>query len=101
MRHTTPTVRQGWLTIPGTLHPLLIAVGTAAWFTWLETATLFFFEGAAGTFTARKEQRQRGGWYWKAYRNQRGKLVRLYLGKTPHLTQEVLEQAAQQLASRS
>lgn len=101
MRHTTPTVHQGWLTIPGTLHPLLIAVGTAAWFTWLETATLFFFEGAAGTFTARKEQRQRGGWYWKAYRNQRGKLVRLYLGKTPHLTQEVLEQAAQQLASRS
>lgn len=101
MRRTTPTVRQGLLTLPGAQQDTLILVGTAAWHTWLETATLFFFVSAAGTFTARKERWQRGSWYWKAYRTHQGKLSRIYLGKTAHLTQDGLELAAQKLAQRS
>jgi hypothetical protein len=33
-----------------------IAVGSAAWYAWLEDATTFVFTCAAGGFTARKEQ---------------------------------------------
>lgn len=101
MRHTTPIVRQNWLVLPGSLHAERpIPVGTTAWYEWLEIAPLFFFVSAEGSFTARKERRQRGGWYWKAYRAHRGKLTRIYLGKSAYLTQDSLEHAARTLAKR-
>jgi LuxR family maltose regulon positive regulatory protein len=76
-----------------------ITVGTPAWFNWLEGATSFAFSGPAGSFTAHKENRARGGWYWKAYRTVHGKMRRFYLGKAADLTLERLNHAAATLAA--
>lgn len=100
MRWSTPTVQHGSLLVPGTRADPPIRLGAPAWYAWLETATLFSFVSEQGTFTARKERRERGGWYWKAYRTQQGKLARAYLGKNEHLTLERLEHVAQTLAER-
>jgi class 3 adenylate cyclase len=99
MAASTPTVRDETLTwrVAGTDHTML--VGSPAWFTWLEGATGFAYQGPAGSFTARKETRQRGGWYWKAYRKHKGKLHRAYLGKSTELTGARLEAAAAALAA--
>jgi ATP/maltotriose-dependent transcriptional regulator MalT len=77
-----------------------IAVGEPAWYAWLEQATNFAFIGGPGSFTARKERRARGGWYWKAYRTLQGESRRAYLGKSDALTLEWLNMVAEQLASR-
>src|SRR5215831_9243702 len=81
----------------------VLTVGTAAWFAWLETASTFAFVSEAGTFTARREQagHKRGGWYWKAYRKQQGKLSSIYLGKPEALTLDRLKAAASTLARRA
>ena len=76
-----------------------ITVGTAAWFAWLEDATAFTFSSPSGSFSARKERRARGGWYWQAYRTANGALQKAYLGKRENLTLERLERAAVTLAS--
>ncbi|TAK26907.1 MAG: hypothetical protein EPO21_24540 [Chloroflexota bacterium] len=78
---------------------LLITVGTPAWYTWLDTNARFSFASPQGRFTAYKERRERGGWYWKAYRWRAGKLHRAYLGKTEQLTLERLDEIAAILAS--
>src|SRR5437660_2213472 len=77
-----------------------LIVDTAAWFAWLETASTFSFVSEEGLFTARREQagHKRGGWYWKAYRKQHGKLSSRYLGKSETITLARLETAAQALA---
>src|SRR5262249_14767115 len=100
MRWSTPTVRQRLLLVPETQQESQITVGTSAWYAWLETATLFSFVTDDGTFTERKDRRQRGGWYWKAYRAHHGKLARAYLGETERLSLERLEQVAQTLLVR-
>jgi LuxR family maltose regulon positive regulatory protein len=89
---TTPKVRDE--------QEQVLTVGTAACYTWLETASTFSFVGAAGTFTARREKsgHKRGGWYWKAYRRQHGKLVSRYMGKSETLTLERLQAVAADLA---
>src|SRR5207248_7560403 len=81
----------------------VLTIGTAAWFAWLETASTFSFISEVGTFTARKERAstQRGGWYWKAYRKQHGKLSSRYLGKSETLTLVRLQAVAQELAAGS
>jgi LuxR family maltose regulon positive regulatory protein len=76
-------------------------VGTPAWFAWLEEAKAFTFTSPSGSFSARKERRTRGGWYWKAYRTSNGRLHRAYLGKTENLTLDRLNHAAATLASAS
>jgi LuxR family transcriptional regulator, maltose regulon positive regulatory protein len=38
-----------------------------AWFAWLEVASSFAFHGQNGSFTARKETKQRGAGYWYAW----------------------------------
>jgi hypothetical protein len=38
-----------------------IAVGTPAWYAWLEDATTFAFRSAVGGFTARKERHGQTG----------------------------------------
>ena len=78
-----------------------ILVGTPAWFAWLEDATAFTFTSPSGSFTARKERRSRGGWYWQAYRTANGALQKAYLGKRENLTLDRLERAAVKLASAS
>ncbi len=78
----------------------VLTIGTEAWFAWLETASTFSFVSDAGTFTARKERAstRRGGWYWKAYRKQQGKLSSRYLGKSETITLARLQAVAQDLA---
>src|SRR5437660_1337237 len=77
-----------------------VTVDTAAWFAWLETASTFSFASETGSFTARREQagHKRGGWYWKAYRKQHGKLSSRYLGKSETITLARLHTVAQALA---
>lgn len=80
---------------------LPVVVGTDAWYSWLanEDIQSFSFSSAAGSFTARRE-RKRHGQYWYAYRKCAGKLRKAYLGKTGDLTLERLNAAAATLAGR-
>jgi LuxR family maltose regulon positive regulatory protein len=98
MAHKTARVEQDTL-VSGTAATGPIIVGTPAWFAWLESATTFAFSGPGGSFTARKEGRDRGGWYWKAYRTVHGALRRVYLGKSVDLTLTRLNEAAATLAA--
>ena len=68
-----------------------------AWFAWLEVASSFAFHGHNGSFTARKETKQRGAGYWYAYRKREGALAKTYLGKTADLTFARLEGVARVL----
>ena len=79
-----PVVQDAILTYRQGEQDVQLAVDSAGWFAWLETASSFAFTSAAGHFTARREQsgHQRGGWYWKAYRKRHGKLASRYLGKS-------------------
>jgi predicted ATPase/DNA-binding CsgD family transcriptional regulator len=96
MARSIPTVRDGSLqqhneedtsTTP-------ISIGTVAWYSWLEQHRSFTYETPRTTFTARKEQRT-AGWYWYAYRRMRGKLHSFYLGKSADLTLERLNMTAE------
>jgi predicted ATPase/DNA-binding CsgD family transcriptional regulator len=95
MAHSIPKACDGALHQPTaegiTLDP--IPIGTAAWYSWLEQYRSFSFEAGSLTFTARKEQRP-GGWYWYAYRRSRGKLHSRYLGKSEELTLQQLTETA-------
>src|SRR6266705_1586740 len=74
-----------------------IAVGSAAWYGWLEHHCSFRFDHPASSFTARKEQRA-GGWYWYAYRRQSGRLRTAYLGRSTELSVTRLDVIATALA---
>ncbi len=78
-------------------------VGTPSWFAWLETATTFTFANEESTFSAHKVRagNRRGGWYWRAYRRQHGRLSNCYLGVSNNLTLPCLNEAARRLATRS
>jgi LuxR family maltose regulon positive regulatory protein len=65
-----------------------------AWFAWLDSVPSFAFHGQSGSYTARKETKQRGALYWYAYRKTQGKLAKKYLGKTADLTLARLEEVA-------
>ena len=97
---TTPKIVSGYLYTEDMLTTGT-PVGSPAWFTWLETAISFYFEGRTGTFTAHCEHRQRGGIYWIAYRRHHGRLTRSYLGKSDQLTVERLVNAATLLSTPS
>src|SRR5215467_12962412 len=73
-----------------------ISIGTAEWYSWLEQHRAFSFETGRMTFTARKQQRP-GGWYWYAYRRRQGKLHSAYLGKSADLTLQRLNATAEAL----
>ena len=78
-------------------------MGTPEWYAWLVQAETFAFTSPSGTFTARKEQagNRRGGWYWKAYRKDGGKLSSAYLGKSESVTLERLHAVATKLAGKA
>jgi len=82
--------------------PPLFAVETPAWYAWLKEVTVFTYTSRYGTFSARKERiaHGRGSTYWRAYRKSRGKLYRVYLGKSEHLTMARLNATARELAQR-
>src|SRR6266567_976637 len=96
----TPTVQGKTLVYRQDGQEQVLTVDTAAWFAWLETASTFSFVSEAGSFTARREQagHKRGGWYWKAYRKQHGKLSSRYLGKSETIKLARLQTVAQALA---
>ena len=104
MAHSTPVARETGL-IYQTAEGLsgTMAVGSSEWYGWLadEAHRHFAFEGRAGRFTARKERKQRGGWYWTAYRQASGKLHKAYLGKSEELSLERLEAIAAALPGRA
>src|SRR6266542_257931 len=101
MAHLTPHVEQGTLTLSERDAEHTIAVGSPAWFSWLETATAFTFASSYGTFTARRERASsgRGGWYWRAYQHRAGTRRRAYLGKAAELTLERLYAVAASLTN--
>ena len=91
MARMTARVQQGLLnTHDGTQA---IVVDSPAWFAWLNEHRVFRFTSPAGNFTARKEQRA-VGWYWYAYRRQHGLLRNAYLGKGEELTLSRLTEIA-------
>lgn len=69
-------------------------VGSEQWFSWLQTAKSFRYTDSHGTFTARRETKQRGRYYWTAYRRTGGVLRKTYLGKAETLTPARLVRAA-------
>jgi len=75
-------------------EPLHLAIEGPAWFAWLNAVSSFAFHGQRGSYTARKETKQRRAVYWYAYRNTKGKLAKKYLGKTADLTLARLEDVA-------
>lgn len=78
-----------------------VMVGSDAWYTWLtsESTRSFTLRSHLGTFTARRE-RKRNGWYWYIYRKQQGKLSKAYLGKAKEISLERLTAVAEALISR-
>jgi predicted ATPase/DNA-binding CsgD family transcriptional regulator len=109
MTRSIPTVREGSLQQQSAedTSTNTIEIGTAAWYSWLEQHQAFTFATPRTTFTARREQRP-GGWYWYAYRRMRGKLHSFYLGKSADLTLQrlnataaVFERAGEALVGRT
>jgi LuxR family maltose regulon positive regulatory protein len=75
-----------------------IAVGTPAWFNWLEQHRAFLFFDRTGRFTAYKSGTDPDGESWEAGRIRQGKRSSLHLGRSQALTLERLQAAAQTLA---
>src|SRR5260370_40677493 len=104
MKKISPTagaVRNGCLVYEQQGQNVVVLVDTPSWYAWLETATSFTFTGEEGTFTAHKARagNRRGGWYWRAYRRKRGRLLRCYLGVSTNLTLANLHEVARCLAA--
>jgi LuxR family transcriptional regulator, maltose regulon positive regulatory protein len=68
-----------------------------SWWGWVSQTSSFAFHGKHGSYTARKECKQRGEGYWYAYARVGGKLTKSYLGSGRDLTLARLEQVAQEL----
>ena len=102
MARATPCIRDGTLLAFDGAVAKPIRVGEAAWWRWLEAPdTIHFrFEQGAGGFTARRERRE-GGCYWYAYRRRQGRLHKAYLGRAAELTPERLRAVGLILAQRS
>ncbi len=95
MGQRRPSVREGLLQVcnDDTTPAPAISLHSPAWFTWLEGHSIFVYESPFLHFTARKERRASGA-YWYAYRRQGGKLHTAYLGKSEELTLERLSAVA-------
>jgi LuxR family transcriptional regulator, maltose regulon positive regulatory protein len=100
MAKTTPTVRNKTLNVAQGKR--LKLTDQQAWLDWLEAeeTAVFRYEGHAGSFTARRERRQRGGYYWTAYRRHMNRLHKVYLGRSDTLTPDALEAPAVALQGR-
>jgi predicted ATPase/DNA-binding CsgD family transcriptional regulator len=103
-RSRLPVVYDNCLFLPDGAKDQLVSVvvGSDSWYTWLanEQNHSFSFKNLLGTFTARRE-RKRHGWYWYAYHKRDGKLRKAYLGKTEKITLERLNVVATMLVNQS
>ena len=107
MAKTTPKVKSKWLYLNGS-HTPLCSVGSADWFTWLETVTSFRYytdqkiyvvpqySRPMSPISVRKEKRRRG-YLWYAYRRSNGQLYKRYVGKSEALTLAKLDEVANYL----
>src|SRR5215472_12835735 len=93
-----PSIAQGVLFPADGEGP--IAIGTPAWSAWIREHTAFAYQDAPFRFTARREQRP-GGVYWYAYKRTQGKLLKRYMGRGEDLTLQGIRDVAQQLALRA
>lgn len=102
MASTTPLVHDDILIDASGSAERRIDVGSTAWWDWLTApqTTTFRFQHGDSSFTARRERR-RGGWYWYAYRRQAGQLLKSYLGRSEDLTRDHLAAVAGALDRRS
>lgn len=91
MAQATPSIQQGILNTRENARA--IAVETPEWFAWLDEHSVFRYISPAGTFTARRERRAAGR-YWYAYRRQHGRLRNVYLGKAEELSLTHLNEVA-------
>lgn len=68
------------------------------WTEWLDDPenTRFYVDAPAWTFTAKKEKRRKG-FFWYAYKKVNGRTVKRYLGKSQDLTWDYLKQVADEL----
>nr|BBH86607.1 helix-turn-helix transcriptional regulator [Thermosporothrix sp. COM3] len=89
-----PYITQGLLYPASEAKP--IALDTADWFTWVEQHTAFTYQEPPFRFSARREERP-GGQYWYAYRRMQGRLYKRYLGRTKDLTAAHMQKIAQLL----
>ena len=105
MAHKTPCVYDHWLPVPMETAPE-IRLDSPAWCEWLDAPTTTRFAYPiydrrcgyiVGVMTVRKESRQRGGWYWTAYRRVGAKLHKHYLGRSATVTLARLTGIAAQL----
>jgi DNA-binding CsgD family transcriptional regulator len=98
MARNTPTIRDGMLVVERPIgeESVRIAVGSDAWFVWLDQARSFAFDDPSGHFTARKKQRGKNA-YWYGLRRSRGKLHEPYLGKSADVTLDRLREVAAKL----
>src|SRR5260370_9008264 len=73
----------------------------SAWHSWLDEHAAFAFVGKSGRISVLKEARSRGAGYWYAYRTQARHTRKHYLGPTPTVTFDHLENASNRLTSES
>ncbi|WP_162005679.1 helix-turn-helix transcriptional regulator [Dictyobacter vulcani] len=103
LRKHIPVVVDEYLYIPDQMSSATktVYVGSPDWYAWLAGGLhpSFSFKHAGGTFTARQE-RQRRGWYWYAYRKRSGQVLKTYLGRPEEMTPARLEHAAAILAHK-
>jgi LuxR family maltose regulon positive regulatory protein len=94
MAQNTLCVYAHWLPDP-TGGASEIRLDSPEWFAWLDAPTTTRFAYPiydrrcgyiVGVMTVRKESRQRGGWYWTAYRRVGTKLRKCYLGRSATVT---------------
>jgi LuxR family maltose regulon positive regulatory protein len=71
------------------------------WHGWLSEQTSFAFHGRQGQMSVIQEVRPRGAGYWYAYSTHHRHTRKRYLGPTPRVTLERLEQEAEMLAAVS
>jgi hypothetical protein len=87
-----------------------IRLDSAAWLAWLEQPTSSSFAypiyderaGYIRSFmTVRKERRGRGTHYWVAYQRIGGRLCKIYLGRSAHVTQQQLATIAARFLAKA
>ena len=77
-----------------------IDISSKRWHQWLQDHTSFYYQNVLGSFTARRERRRNGD-YWYAYRRHQGKLYKSYLGRAEELTREHLRDIALALGEKA
>ena len=102
MAANLPRISEEWVYDP--MGPdRSVQLDTPAWFAWLAAETTKRFSYPlfdpqvgyiVGWMTVRKEQRQRGGDYWVAYRRRSGHVRKVYIGSSGVVTGERLKAIA-------